>query len=236
MFTLFCADERLIGGITLAAVVLIAVALLFIIGNNRKNDTRVLAYGAICVALSFGLSYIKIPISFLGGSITLASMVPLLLFSYCFGIGKGLMVGMIYGLLQFVQNPYFLTPVQFIFDYLLAFSALGLCGVIRRMKSARASLIVGTLIATVTRFLCHIIAGVVYFEAGWVEASLPIFGDTAGLSAFVYSTAYNAVYMLPEIIITTAVIAALAASKSFLRVLPKSTLTLKCADKQKGDK
>ena len=223
MSGLICSDhssERLIGGLSLAGVVILAVILLFVIGKNRRNSTKVLAYGAICTALSFGLSFVKIPISFLGGSITLASMVPIIIFAYCFGIGRGLFVGLIYGLLQFVQSPQYYNFVQFLFDYLIAFSALGLGGIFFKVKSIRVSLILGALVACLARFASATIAGIVWFYAYGPYESLAIFGSTAGMGAFVYSLLYNALYMVPETIITVAVIAALSVSKQLLHVLP----------------
>lgn len=41
----------------------------------------------------------------MGGSITLASMLPLMVYSYMFGARKGVFAGLIYGVLQFIQNP-----------------------------------------------------------------------------------------------------------------------------------
>lgn len=223
-YGLICADkhatERLIGGLSLAGVVILAVILLFVIGKNRKNDTKVLAYGAICTALSFGLSFVKIPISFLGGSITFASMVPIIMFAYCFGVGRGLFVGLIYGLLQFIQNPQFYNVVQFMFDYLIAFSALGLGGIFFKVKSIRVSIILGALVACLARFFSATIAGLVWFYAYGPAESLAIFGSTAGMGAFVYSLLYNALYMIPETIITVGIIAILTVSKQLLHVLP----------------
>ena len=220
---LMCSDhstERLIGGLSLAGIVILSVILLFVIGKNRRNNTKVLAYGAICTALSFGLSFIKIPISFLGGSITLASMVPIIIFAYCFGVGRGLLVGLIYGLLQFIQSPQFYNVIQFLFDYLIAFSALGLGGIFFKVKSVRVSLILGALVACLARFASATIAGIVWFYAYGPYESLAIFGSTAGMGAFVYSLLYNALYMIPETIITVGVIATLTVSKQLLHVLP----------------
>lgn len=223
-YGLICADEydteRLIGVLSFVGVIALSLILLFVVFKNNKNNTTVLAYGAICIALSFGLSLINIPISLLGGSITLASMVPIILFAYCFGIGRGLMAGLIYGILQFIQSPYFYNFVQFLFDYLLAFSVLGLAGIFFKIKNVRVSMILGALVACLARYVCATVAGLVWFYAYGPIDSLAVFGSTAGMSAFVYSLAYNAVYMLPETIITVGVIAALSASKQLLHVLP----------------
>ncbi|MBR2384770.1 MAG: energy-coupled thiamine transporter ThiT, partial [Clostridia bacterium] len=70
----------------------------------------------MCVALSFALSYIKLFEMPQGGSVTLFSMLPIMLFSYIYGMKKGLLVGVIYGLLQAVQDPYIIHPAQFLLD------------------------------------------------------------------------------------------------------------------------
>lgn len=64
-----------------------------------------------------------------GGSITLASFVPLLIYTYVYGLADGLLTGLIFGLFNFVTGPYILTPLTFILDYLLAFASIGLMGI-----------------------------------------------------------------------------------------------------------
>jgi thiamine transporter len=110
-------------------------AILFAVCKGRKTWTaRTVAYGAMAIALSFVLSYIRVFRMPQGGSITPASMLPMMLFSAVFGIGPGVAAGLIYGVLQYLQGGDFLSVWQVIFDYLIAFAALGLAGLYRYMK------------------------------------------------------------------------------------------------------
>ena len=110
-------------------------AILFAVCKGRKAWTaQTVAYGAIAIALSFVLSYIRVFRMPQGGSITPASMLPLMLFSAAFGVGPGVAAGLIYGVLQYLQGGDFLSVWQVIFDYLIAFAALGLAGVYRHTR------------------------------------------------------------------------------------------------------
>ena len=68
-----------------------------------NTNTKRLVYGALCIALSFALSYVKLFSMPMGGSITLCSMLPLMLYAYRFGTPAGLLAGLAYGLLQLIQ-------------------------------------------------------------------------------------------------------------------------------------
>jgi len=119
--------------ISVGAVALILVVIGFIgKANNaekRQFDTKRLAFAGICVAMSFVLALIKVkPVQY-GGSITLASFVPILIYAYVYGVADGCMVGLIHGLLNFIESPYILTPATFVLDYLLAFVGVGLMGI-----------------------------------------------------------------------------------------------------------
>ncbi len=110
-------------------------AILFAVAKSRKVWTaKSIAYGAIAIALSFVLSYIRIFRMPQGGSITPASMLPLMLFSAAFGIGPGVAAGLIYGGLQYLQGGDFLTVWQMLFDYFIAFAALGLAGLYKHLN------------------------------------------------------------------------------------------------------
>lgn len=112
-------------------------AILFAICRGRKAWTaQTVAYGAIAIALSFVLSYIRVFRMPQGGSITPASMLPLMLFSAAFGVGPGVAAGLIYGVLQYLQGGDFLSVWQVIFDYLIAFAALGLAGLYRYTRKS----------------------------------------------------------------------------------------------------
>ena len=93
-------------------VIAVGGAFLLDLKNKHGFDSKCVALAGICVALSFALSYIKLFSMPQGGSITLASMLPVMLFAYVYGTKKGVFVGLIYGMMQAMQDPY-LIPVSY---------------------------------------------------------------------------------------------------------------------------
>ena len=170
-----------------------------------KNKTKILVEGAVMVALATVLSYIRIFRLPWGGSITLLSMLPIVLFSIRRGLGAGLTVSFVFSLVQFTQGVvdgifgWGLTPGMLIacilLDYIVAFTVLGLAGIFR--KKGFAGWIGGIALAVVLRFVCHFLSGVVVWKS---------FGELwNGFSTdntFLYSFLYNGSYMLPELIFT----------------------------------
>lgn len=171
--------------------------------SKNKNISR-LAECAIMVALASVLSLIKIPQFFfpnLGGSITLFSMLPICVIAIKYGLGWGFGTAFVYSAMQLLfgitldgvlgwgLSAAFLVGTIF-FDYLIPFTMLGVSGVFR--KKGVPGIITGIVIALVIRWLCHIVSGVIFF-ASWSPWENPL----------VYSIAYNSVYMVPELILTT---------------------------------
>ena len=197
--------------ISIAAIVLllgIIVALGF--QNHKPFDARRLAFAGICVAMSFVLSFMKVkPVQY-GGSITLASLVPILIFAYVYGPADGFLVGLIHGLLNFVESPYILTPATFLLDYLLAFIGVGFMGFFgKRPHKDKAVLPIslGCVCAFAFRFIAHFSSGVIFFLQDAVWVSLP---DWAMQNAFAYSFIYQCVYIPADFLIALFVLITLA--------------------------
>ena len=103
--------------------------------------------------------------------------------------------------------------IMCVLDYLLAFTLLGLGGIFRnRIKRPGVALACGSLVALSARYLAHVLSGYILF-AGWAEwfftqDGFPAFGAqlveslTPGMLGLTYSLFYNAMYMVPEMIIT----------------------------------
>lgn len=160
-----------------------------------KNNLRRLCEGAIMVAIAQILSYIKLWEMPWGGSIVLA-MVPIILFSVRWGLGSGLLAGFVFGVLQFMFDGGVAIGWQSIIgDYLLAFTVLGLAGL---MKGKKLGVFWGTLIGGVARFLVHYVVGATIWAAYMPDT---FFGMTM-TSPWIYSLLYNIAYMGPNIIIT----------------------------------
>lgn len=114
--------------------------------RHIKLTTRTLIDIALMLALTIVLHQIRIFHMPQGGSVTLGAMVPLLLLSYRYGPGIGALAGFLYGLINIIQDPFIVHPVQVLFDYPLPYMAMGLAGLWRgistaaqRSRSSRAS-------------------------------------------------------------------------------------------------
>jgi thiamine transporter len=168
---------------SLAAVILLAV-ILFVISKKTKFNTKMLAYGALAIAIAFVLSYIRVVRFPNGGSITVASMLPIFVFAYIAGPRAGIAVGLCYGMLQFIQDAYFVHWAQFLLDYPIAFALLGLSGLFKER------LYLGAIVGSLGRFIAHFISGIVFFAT--------YAGDQ---NVFLYSFLYNISYILPDTLI-----------------------------------
>lgn len=157
---------------------------------SKEVNTRVLAEVAMSVALAYVLNLIIVYHLPQGGSITLGSMVPILLIALRRGPRIGVFAGSVFGLVQLFLGGYWFTLVQVLLDYPVAFACLGLAGFFRR------SPMVGVAVSVAARAVCHFVSGVVFFG----EYAPPELGPV------VYSAIYNGSYMLPELVISVAVV------------------------------
>lgn len=182
---------------TLMIVLLLAVMIgaLILSGRREKWTARDLAYAAVCVAMSFVLSYIRLYRMPQGGSITPASMLPMILFIATFGPSKGVAVGFAFGLMQLLQGAYVIHPVQLLVDYPMAYGAMalaGLAGVLRLPKAVR--LPAAVLLAYAGRYVMATLSGAVFFA------------ESAGeQNAWIYSLVYNLSYLGPDCLVCAAV-------------------------------
>ena len=172
--------------------------------NSKK--TRMLAEGAVMVALATVLSFIQIVKFPWGGSITVLSMLPIAVFSLRYGAKYGFAVSFVFSLIQFGQGiidgvfGWGLTPIALIgcifLDYIGAYTVLGIAGIFGNKKFS--GIICGTVLALALRFCFHYLSGVLIFNS---------FGELwNGFSTdntWLYSLLYNGAYMLPETIFTT---------------------------------
>ncbi|HEX9913304.1 MAG TPA: energy-coupled thiamine transporter ThiT [Candidatus Bathyarchaeia archaeon] len=157
---------------------------------SKEVNTRVLAEVAMSVALAYVLNLIIVYHLPQGGSITLGSMVPILLIALRRGPRIGVFAGSVFGLVQLFLGGYWFTLVQVLLDYPVAFACLGLAGFFRK------SPMVGVAVSVAARAVCHFVSGVVFFG----EYAPPELGPV------VYSAIYNGSYMLPELVISVAVV------------------------------
>ena len=169
----------------------------------KKHTTLTLVECAMMIAMSTALSMIPIFQLPQGGSVTCASMVPLVLVSYRHGLKWGIGTAFTHSLLQMVilfnvppANNFFAFVGVILLDYVLAFTALGTAAFFGKpFKKRVVSVAVGTISVTFLRFLCSFVSGILIWGSYAPE----------GTPVWIYSLTYNGSYMLPEIIITTAV-------------------------------
>lgn len=178
-------------------------------GKKTVWNTKMLALGAVCMALSNVLSMIKLFDMPQGGSVTPASMLPLMLFAYVYGVGPGMTVGAVYGVMQFIIEPYFLSVPQMLLDYPIAFAMVGLAGLFSKNENRALGLSLGVVLGSLGRFVAAVLSGVVFFAE--------YAGDQ---NPWVYSIGYNGAYMLPECIIC--VVLALAVGLRLTQQLSKA--------------
>ncbi|MBE7088088.1 MAG: energy-coupled thiamine transporter ThiT [Clostridiales bacterium] len=205
-------------------LLLTVCALCLIFGKEEKGGftSKSVAFAGICIAMSFALSYIRILKLPQGGSITVASLLPLMIYSYIFGVKKGVFAGAIYGLLQAIQDPWIIHPAQFLLDYPVAFACIGVAGLFAKVKALdnlpQVKFALGAIVASVLRYLAHIFSGVFAFSEYAYD------GAGNAISPWIYSLGYNSfVFIDIAIVIVAGVI--IFSSKSFNSQINKTVAT-----------
>ena len=179
-----------------------------------KKKIRILAECAIMVALATVLSFVKLYAAPLGGSVTLFSMVPIIIIGLRYGLGWGLGSAFVYSGIQLLFDLSYFSYVPTVkgiilclfFDYIIAFTMLGLSGIFRikenelnNKKKMTFKAIAATVVACLSRFACHYIAGVVVWyeitkEGDWNELVHKV-------GMYTYSFIYNISYLGPDMLL-----------------------------------
>lgn len=169
--------------------------------NSQISTTRILTEAGLMLAVATVLSMVRILSLPYGGSVTVASMLPIILIAYRHGLKYGLITGLAYALIQQLlglKNLSYVTTWQSVLaviflDYIIAFTVLGFGGLFKKIiKSQAAALVAGTILVCLLRYACHVLSGATV----WAGLSIP---DNAAL---LYSIGYNLTYMLPESVVT----------------------------------
>ena len=192
-----------------AALLIAAVVAGAFLFDREKRDygAQSLSYASVAIAMSFALSFIRIVRMPQGGSITVASLLPLMIYSYMFGTRRGVAAGAVYGVLQAFQDLYILHPAQFLLDYPIAFA--GMFAKTKALKKApQVQFALGAVIAGLLRFLAHFLSGCFAFGA-YAPAGTPV---------WLYSLTYQAGYVLPDLAIAVAVGIFVFCSPSFVKL------------------
>jgi len=170
---------------------------------KRQISAKQLVESGVLLALGFVLSVFKIKLVAVGGSVTLASMLPIVILAYKYGPGWGTLCGFVHAMLQIIEDGGIAPPVRdaqsfllvFLLDFALAWAVVGLlAGLLRGVsEKPQRAIAVGALAGVGGRFLCSFLSGMI------------IWGVYApqGQSVALYSLAVNASYMVPEMLVTS---------------------------------
>jgi thiamine transporter len=158
--------------------------------DGMKVETKIFTESIVCIALSAVLYFFTIYTLPQGGRVTAGSMIPLLWLALRRGAKIGVLAGVVFGLIVLMIEPFVFHPVQVLLDYPLAFGALGLAGLVRKIP------LIGVGIGMGVRFISHFISGIVFFATFAPK----------GMNPAVYSAIYNGSYMLIEFIVSTVII------------------------------
>ncbi len=177
---------------------------------------------AVMLALAFALSCAKLFKMPMGGSVTVASMLPIMLISVKYGPTVGVLTSFVYSLTQLLQAVFegdvFVwcttaktTVICALFDYIVPFTILGLAGIfyhkLRLTKNQEINIYIGITSVVLARFLCHFITGVAIWGQ-WAE----------GMSPYLYSFIYNGSFLSADFLICI-VVAVLMMRKQEIRRL-----------------
>lgn len=206
------------GGLTTAgyAVCIIAGIVLFVLAlvfagkgsEKHKMTTRQIVFCAMALALAYVTSFLKLFKLPWGGSVTLCSMLFIVLIGNWYGVKTGILAGLAYGILQFMQEPYVLSFFQVCCDYILAFAALGVAGF---FASKDRGLLKGYIAAVIARGAFHSLGGYLY----WMDYMPDNFPQSL---KSIYPIVYNYSYLLAEAVITIIIISIPAVSKALGQV------------------
>lgn len=165
--------------------------------SNREMILKIVT-GGIALALALVLSQLKLFELPNGGTVTPASVLPIIIFAMAFGPSWGFLVAFIFSLLQLIGG-YLLTPFQVILDYTLGYASLGITGFaalpaakrnvfrnpLKRFANAGVvKAIIFTVLSYIVRWFCSVLSGVIFYA------------EYAGdMNPWVYSMIYNGSFL-----------------------------------------
>lgn len=185
--------------------------------STKSDNIKRITFTAIMIALSSVLSMIPLYQYPLGGKVTPASMLPVLLVVLKYDTRWGVFTTFLYSVLQAAFSfakalTWGLTPFLFVmcilFDYILAYTSLAVAGMFRRYGNAGA--IAGVAFALFMRFVMHMISGMTCW--GYVA-------DKGFWGAFRWSLLVNGPLMAVEFLIILLVLIPLLATKAYQKIM-----------------
>lgn len=173
-----------------------------------KTNLNLIAHISLMTALAVILDKLVIYQMPQGGGISLV-MLPILLITFQRGLRSGLITGLLTGTIQLLFGGYFLNIFQVLCDYLLAYAAVGLAGVVplnfKNQTSKFTTLILGGIIGGTARLFFHTLSGIIFY-ADYAPEGTPV---------WLYSLTYNTSYLIPSTILALVLICILSLRKEF---------------------
>ncbi len=156
--------------------------------NGRMASAAFAAEVSMLAALSVLLSSFAIFRAPFGGSVTAGGMVGVWIAGRRWGPYGGAVCGLLCGAGHFLIEPVVVHWLQPFLDYGLAFASMGGVAGIRRLPAYAAPVA-----AVSCRYLVHVLSGVLFFAS---------YGLKKGMNPLAYACAYNAVYLIPDALVS----------------------------------
>lgn len=145
------------------------------------NKIEKMVFTAMMVSLAFVVSIIMKAIPLMrmenGGSISLA-MLPIFIIGFSLGLKYGFIGALSYAVINFLSDGYAFHWASLVFDYLLAYGALGMSGLFANYalkghkKINYIFFALGMIIPSLLRILFHTISGIMIVENIGIVGSL----------------------------------------------------------------
>lgn len=169
----------------LLVVILLAILVILVKSEKRKINTKMLTTMSIAVALSVVLNMIILYRMPQGGSVTLASMLPIYIVSFAYGPRFGMLTGLVFGTINLLLGGYVMHPAQVLLDYPIPFMLIGISGYFKNNH------LLGMIIATLFRMTAHVASGYIFFAEYAPE----------GMNPLIYSLSYNGSFLAVDLLI-----------------------------------
>ena len=185
--------------------------------TSNKEKILSIAAGGVVLALAFVLSKITIFEMPMGGSITPASTLPIIVYGMAFGPVWGFIVAVVYAILQLIDGlKWFVSPFQMFLDYVVGYAALGVTGfaalkvsdrikltnpLFRFRKAGLIRAFIFTVLAYLIRWIGSVVSGVIFYAEYASEAGYD--------NALIYSMVYNGSFLAVDLAICIAALVVL---------------------------
>lgn len=181
--------------LALAALIIVFALIVFVLVIRKIKLTPLLmAQIGISVAICAVLNAIPLFQMPQGGSVTLASTLPIIIMAFAYGPEVGMLTGFLFGVVNLFLGPFIIHPLQTLLDYPLPFMFVGMAGFFKNRY-------VGTVVSQLLRLLMHVLSGVIFFASYAPE------GQQEGLGLWLYSIGYNGSFVAVELIILLVILA-----------------------------